>query len=55
MFQVLLDVKKTHDSLDRSCCMEILRGYVIGANMKQLLGRYWDGQRVVPSARRYYG
>ena len=35
--------------------MEFLRGYGIGANLQQLLERYWVGQTVVPWAVGYYG
>ena len=41
-FQVLLDVRKAYDSLDRGRCMEILRGYGLGPNLKRLLLLYWD-------------
>ena len=50
LFQVLLDANKVYESLDRMKCMEILRGYEIGKNLKSLLDRLWEGQMVVTRA-----
>ena len=41
--QVFIGVNNSYDLLDITCCMEILWGYVLGANIQQLLGRYWEG------------
>ena len=35
--------------------MEILREYGLGPRLQILLQRYWDGQRVVTKAGKYYG
>ena len=53
LFQVLLDVKKSYDSVDRGRCKEILRRYGLGRNLQRLLHRYWDKQAVVPKAKNY--
>ena len=34
LFQLFLDVKNSYYSLDRKCCMYILQGYGIGANLQ---------------------
>ena len=41
LFQVVLNVRKAYESLDRGQCLEILRGYVIGPNLPCLLKNYW--------------
>ena len=35
--------------------MDILRGYGLGINLQKLLQRYWDKQKVVPKAGKYFG
>ena len=55
LFQVLLNVKKVYESLNRLLCMETLRGYGLNVDLQRLIKRYWDGWRVVPRSRRYYG
>ena len=55
LFQVFLYVRKTYGSLDQGRCMEILREYVLGPQLQQLLQRYWDGQRVVTKSGKCYG
>ena len=41
LFQVLIDVQKAYDSLDRGRCMEIIRGYGLGPKLHRLLQQYW--------------
>ena len=48
-------MKKYYNSLDRTLCIEILWGCTLGVNLKCILVMYWDGQKVVPRAGRYYG
>ena len=43
------------DPLDRVICMEILRGYGLGNNLKRLLHWYWEGLVVVPKAGKFVG
>ena len=33
LFQVFLDIRKAHDSLERGLCLKVLRGYGVGPNL----------------------
>ena len=55
LLQVLLDVSKAYNYLDRQRCMEILRGYDLGPNLQRLLKSFWDEQVVVTKVGRLYG
>ena len=55
LFQVFVDVRKACDSLDQGRYMEILRDYGLVPQIQKLLQRYWDRQRVVKNAGKYYG
>ena len=55
LFQMFLNVRKAYDLLYRTRCMEVLRGYGLGADLQRLLERYWNDQTVVPRAGGYYG
>ena len=37
LFQVFVDMRKSYDSLDRERCMEIIWGYGLGPNLRQLI------------------
>ena len=39
--QSVLDIRKVYESLNRGKCLEVLRGYVMGPNLSQLLKSYW--------------
>ena len=54
LFQVLLDVQKSYNYLDRGRLMEILRGYVLGPNLQRILHQYWDDQAVVLKAGKLF-
>ena len=54
LLQVFLDVNKSYDLLDKMCCMEILWGYGLSANLQWILESYWGGYTVVPQAGGYY-
>ena len=54
LLQVFIDVQKDYDSLDRGRCIEIIRGYGMGTNLQRLIQRYWDRQKVVPKASKFY-
>ena len=54
LFQVFIDVRKACNSLDQGRCMETLREYGLGPRLQRLLQRYWDIQRVVTNAGKYY-
>ena len=53
LFQVLLDVRKAYDSLDRGRCMDILKGYGMGQIMARLIAHHWDNLMFVPKANRF--
>ena len=55
LYQVLLDVWKAYNSLDRGWCMEILRGYRIGQRMARLMTYHWDNLMFVPKLKRFLG
>ena len=40
LFQVFMEVKKNHDSLDQMRRMEILWGYGLGKNLQRTLERF---------------
>ena len=55
LFQVLLDVHKTYDSLDMERCLEILREYGMGMNLARLLENYRKWQQIVPKVDKCMG
>ena len=55
LFQVLLDVRKAYDSLDRERCLKLLRGYGLGLNLSRLLKSYWKRQRIAPKMGKCLG
>ena len=38
---IFLDLHKAYEALDRSSCLEILEGYGVGPQARQLLKTYW--------------
>ena len=52
---IFLDLQKAYDALDRSRCLEILEGYVIGPRDRNLLRNYWHRLSMVARAGSYYG
>ena len=55
LFQVILDVRKAYDSLDRGQCMEILLGYGMGKRMACLIANFCDNLMFVPKVKRFLG
>ena len=53
LFQVLLDVRKEYNSIDRGWCLEILRGYGLGPNMARILTHYWEQHSIVPKVGKF--
>ena len=41
LYEVLLDLKKVHNALDKEQCMEILVSYGVGMWKESLLRKYW--------------
>ena len=54
IFQVLLEVCKAYDSLDRGLCLEILRRYGLGPNLTCILTNYWERHRFVPNFGKFF-
>ena len=52
LFQVVLDVQKANDYMERGCCMEILQGYGMGQNAERLISHHWDNLIFFPKAKR---
>ena len=55
LFQVLLDMRKAYDSLDRGRCIEILRGYGMGKRMARLIAHHWGNLMFFPKVKRFLG
>ena len=52
---IFLDLHKVYDSLDRSRCLEILEGYGVGPQARQILQTYWRRLTMVARVGGYYG
>ena len=52
---IFLYLHKVDDALDRSRCLEILEGYVVGPQSRRLLQTYCMRLMIVARAGRYYG
>ena len=52
---MFVDFQKAYNSLYRGICIDILRGYGLGPKLQRILQRYWDVQKVVPKAGKWYG
>ena len=52
---IFLDLHKTYDALDRSRCLKILEGYVVGPRARWILQAYWEKMTMVARAGGYYG
>ena len=40
LYMIFLDLQKEYDALDRSRCLDILEGYVVGPQYRRLLQTY---------------
>ena len=52
---IFLDLHKSYDALDRSRCLEILKGYGLGPRACWLLWTYWSRLTMVARVGGYYG
>ena len=52
---IFLDLNKAYDALDRSRCLDILKGYGVGPRSRWLLRKYWGKLKMVARAGGYYG
>ena len=52
---IFLELHKVYDALDRSRCLEILKGYGVGPRACRILRTYWIRLRMVAKAGGYYG
>ena len=55
LYVIFLDLHKAYDALDRSRCLEILKGYSVGPQACWLLQTYWRQLTMVARAGGYYG
>ena len=55
LYVIFLDLHKAYDALDRSRCLEILEGYGVGPQDRNLLKTYWLCLTMVARAGGYYG
>ena len=55
LYVIFLDLHKDYDSLDRSRCLEILEGCVVGPRICRILWKYWRKLSMVARAGGYYG
>ena len=55
LHEILLDLHKAYNSLDRSRCLEILEVYGMGTRDLRLLCRYWERLKMVVRVGGYYG
>ena len=55
LYVIFLDLHKAYDALDRSRCLEILEGYIVGPHARELLRKYWHRLTMVARAFSYYG
>ena len=51
---IFLDLTRVYGALDRSRCLEILEGYVVGPNARRLLPTYWRRLTMVSRVAVYY-
>lgn len=52
---VFLDLKKAYDTLDRGRTLEILKGYGVGENIRNIIKSIWDMDTMVPKQAGFYG
>ena len=52
---IFLDLHKAYTAFDRSRCLEILEGYGIGPEARNLLKQYWHRLNMMAQAGGYYG
>ena len=53
--EILLDLHKAYNALDRSRCLGMLEGYGVGPRALRLLRPYWVRLKMVVRAGGYYG
>ena len=49
---IFLDLQNEYDDLDRSRCLDILKGYGVGPRALHVLRRYWERLQMVARAGR---
>ena len=55
LYVIFLDLQNSYHALDRSRCIEILKGYGVGPRAWRLLRTYWGKMTMVAKAGGYYG
>jgi Reverse transcriptase (RNA-dependent DNA polymerase) len=54
-FAVFLDLKKAYDTLDRDRTLQILQGYEVGPNIRNIIAQTWAMDRMIPRQAGFYG
>ena len=54
LYEILFDLRKSYNALERYRHMEILVGYVVGLHTKRIIQHYWDHLSMVFRSGRYY-
>ena len=55
LYEIIMDLHKSYDSLDRNRCLNILAVYGVGTQTLYLLRKYWVRPTMVVQARGYFG
>ena len=55
LYIIFLDLHRAYEALDRSRCLEILKGYGVGPRACRLLRTYWRRLTIVTRVGGYYG
>ena len=55
LYEILLDLHKAYNDMDREICLDIFEGYIIGPQALRLLRRYWGFLVMVTKVIGYYG
>ena len=55
LYEIILDLHQSYDSLDRNLCLNILAVYVVGTQTLYLLRKYWVRPTMVVQAGGYFG
>ena len=55
LYNILLDMLKSYDALDRDRCLGILVEYGVGQSYIRLLQRYWYFLTIVAQTGQYFG
>ena len=55
LYGIFIDLRKAYDAMDMERCMEIMRGYGVGPNLRRIIQFFWDNLELVCRASRVFG